>query len=144
LKIKALIFDVDGTLADTEEAHRESFNCAFREHRLDWHWSRGDYARWLDVAGGKERLAAFIDTLPLADAPPLAERVRLDLISQKPRRLRRLTAAGVAVHRPGLLQHNDIGVECGDGREIVVGPGPSVHPAVHVVVGDAQHGPTRR
>jgi beta-phosphoglucomutase-like phosphatase (HAD superfamily) len=68
LKIKALIFDVDGTLADTEEAHRESFNCAFQEHRLDWHWSRRDYARWLDVAGGKERLAAFIDTLPLA--PP--------------------------------------------------------------------------
>jgi len=72
LKIKALIFDVDGTLADTEEAHRESFNCAFQEHRLDWHWSRADYARWLDVAGGKERLAAFIDTLPLADTPPLA------------------------------------------------------------------------
>jgi beta-phosphoglucomutase-like phosphatase (HAD superfamily) len=68
LKIKALIFDVDGTLADSEEAHRESFNCAFQEHRLDWHWSRGDYARWLNVAGGKERLAAFIDTLPLA--PP--------------------------------------------------------------------------
>jgi beta-phosphoglucomutase-like phosphatase (HAD superfamily) len=66
LKIKALIFDVDGTLADTEEAHRESFNCAFGEHRLDWQWSRGEYARWLDVAGGKERLAAFIDTLPLA------------------------------------------------------------------------------
>jgi beta-phosphoglucomutase-like phosphatase (HAD superfamily) len=73
LKIKALIFDVDGTLADTEEAHRESFNCAFQEHRLDWHWSRRDYARWLDVAGGKERLAAFIDTLPLADMPPLAD-----------------------------------------------------------------------
>jgi len=68
LRIKALIFDVDGTLADTEETHRESFNHAFEEHRLDWHWSRGDYARWLNVAGGKERLAAFIDTLSLA--PP--------------------------------------------------------------------------
>jgi beta-phosphoglucomutase-like phosphatase (HAD superfamily) len=65
VRIKAIIFDVDGTLADTEEAHRESFNCAFLEHRLDWHWSRADYARWLRVAGGKERLAAFIDTLPL-------------------------------------------------------------------------------
>ncbi len=63
--IKALIFDVDGTLADTEEAHRESFNHAFEEHSLDWHWSRAEYARWLNVAGGKERLAAFIDTLPL-------------------------------------------------------------------------------
>ena len=65
MKIKALIFDVDGTLADTEEAHREPFNDAFVEQRLDWHWSRAEYARLLNVAGGKERLAAFIDTLPL-------------------------------------------------------------------------------
>lgn len=68
MRIKALIFDVDGTLADTEEAHRESFNRAFEEHRLDWHWGRGDYARRLAVTGGKERLAAFIDALSLAPA----------------------------------------------------------------------------
>ena len=79
-----------------------------------------------------------------ADAPPLAERVRLDLVPQKPGRLGRLTTALVARRRPGLLQHNDIGVERSDGSEIVVGPAPPVHPAVHVVVGDAQHGPTRR
>jgi beta-phosphoglucomutase-like phosphatase (HAD superfamily) len=74
LKIKALIFDVDGTLADTEEAHRESFNCAFEEHRLDWHWSTSDYARWLAVTGGKERLAAFVDSLPL----PVGQRAALE------------------------------------------------------------------
>ena len=73
MKIKAIIFDVDGTLADTEEAHREAFNSAFVEHGLDWHWSTSDYARWLAVAGGKERLAAFVDSLPL----PSAERAAL-------------------------------------------------------------------
>lgn len=66
MKLKALIFDVDGTLADTEEAHRGAFNEAFREHGLDWNWSRPRYARLLLTAGGKERIAAHIDTLRLA------------------------------------------------------------------------------
>lgn len=67
MRLKALIFDVDGTLADTEEAHRGAFNAAFDEHGLDWNWSRPRYAELLAVAGGKERLAAHIDTLPLDD-----------------------------------------------------------------------------
>ena len=54
--LKALIFDVDGTLADTEDAHRRAFNAAFRDMGLDWHWDTALYARLLDVAGGKERL----------------------------------------------------------------------------------------
>jgi HAD superfamily hydrolase (TIGR01509 family) len=61
----AIIFDVDGTLADTEEAHRVAFNSAFADHRLDWHWSTPEYARWLSVTGGQERLTAFVDSLPL-------------------------------------------------------------------------------
>ena len=57
--LKALIFDVDGTLADTEEAHREAFNHAFAEEGLDWHWDRPTYTRLLAVAGGKERILHF-------------------------------------------------------------------------------------
>jgi HAD superfamily hydrolase (TIGR01509 family) len=68
VKLKALIFDVDGTLADTEEAHRAAFNEAFRQHGLDWNWSKPRYAHLLSVTGGRERLAAYIDTLPLAPA----------------------------------------------------------------------------
>lgn len=59
LPIEALIFDVDGTLADTEEAHRQAFNDAFRMHGLDFCWSRELYRELLQVTGGKERLAAF-------------------------------------------------------------------------------------
>ncbi|MGH8327926.1 MAG: HAD family hydrolase, partial [Steroidobacteraceae bacterium] len=78
-RIEALIFDVDGTLADTEEAHRQSFNDAFHAHGLDFRWSRELYGELLRVTGGKERLAAFFDRTRrtggererLADAIPL-------------------------------------------------------------------------
>jgi beta-phosphoglucomutase-like phosphatase (HAD superfamily) len=70
MKLKALIFDVDGTLADTEEAHRCAFNDAFRQHGLDWNWSELAYARLLSVTGGKERLQAYVDSLPLCAGAP--------------------------------------------------------------------------
>lgn len=57
--LKALIFDVDGTLADTETAHREAFNAAFVTAGLDWEWDETLYARLLMVAGGKERIAHY-------------------------------------------------------------------------------------
>lgn len=73
MSIEALIFDVDGTLADTEEAHRVAFNLAFERHRLGWSWSRTDYRQLLEVTGGKERIASYIDLLPVTPA----ERARL-------------------------------------------------------------------
>ncbi|KQU77164.1 MULTISPECIES: HAD-IA family hydrolase [unclassified Rhizobacter] len=65
MSVEALIFDVDGTLADTEEAHRIAFNGAFDQHRLGWTWTRADYRQLLEVAGGKERIASYIASLPL-------------------------------------------------------------------------------
>ena len=60
--LKALIFDVDGTLANTErDGHRVGFNQAFVEKGLDWHWSVELYGELLAVAGGKERLKYFIE-----------------------------------------------------------------------------------
>jgi len=67
-RIEALIFDVDGTLADTEEAHRQAFNDAFCAHGLEFCWSRELYCELLQVAGGKERLAAFFDRTRLAES----------------------------------------------------------------------------
>jgi beta-phosphoglucomutase-like phosphatase (HAD superfamily) len=68
MRLKALIFDVDGTLADTEEAHRRAFNEAFTRHGLDWNWSKPKYAELLRTTGGKERIGAFVGTLGLPDA----------------------------------------------------------------------------
>lgn len=57
----ALIFDVDGTLADTErDGHRRAFNAAFAEAGLDWNWSVEFYRELLAVAGGKERILHFL------------------------------------------------------------------------------------
>jgi HAD superfamily hydrolase (TIGR01509 family) len=54
----ALIFDVDGTLADTEDLHLAAFNHAFETEGLGWHWSRERYTELLEISGGKERLLA--------------------------------------------------------------------------------------
>jgi beta-phosphoglucomutase-like phosphatase (HAD superfamily) len=77
MKLKALIFDVDGTLADTEEAHRRAFNEAFGSEGLDWLWSKPQYAELLRTTGGKERIAAYINGLPLgaAERDAIMERV---------------------------------------------------------------------
>lgn len=58
--LKAIIFDVDGTLAETEETHRAAFNLAFEEAGLPWRWDEALYGELLKVTGGKERLAHFI------------------------------------------------------------------------------------
>jgi len=62
MNINAIIFDVDGTLADTEEAHRQSFNRAFLESNLDWNWDVPLYDKLLKVTGGKERIKYFVET----------------------------------------------------------------------------------
>lgn len=58
-KLTALIFDVDGTLAETEEAHREAFNQAFADFGLPWSWDQKLYRELLRTSGGKERIRAF-------------------------------------------------------------------------------------
>ncbi len=68
MSIEALIFDVDGTLADTEEAHRTAFNLAFERCRMGWNWSRGEYRELLRVTGGKERMTSYIASLSVSDA----------------------------------------------------------------------------
>ena len=59
--IQALIFDVDGTLADTErDGHRPAFNQAFKEAGLDWYWDVALYGELLAVTGGKERINYYV------------------------------------------------------------------------------------
>lgn len=61
--LRALIFDVDGTLAETEELHRKAFNAAFTEQGINWHWDVSTYARLLKITGGKERIAAYAEEI---------------------------------------------------------------------------------
>lgn len=73
--LQAVIFDVDGTLADTEpEGHRVAFNRAFDEFGVDWFWSYEVYGELLKITGGKERIRAYAAT----HAPELYGRIDLD------------------------------------------------------------------
>ncbi|MDJ0658984.1 MAG: HAD family hydrolase [Crocosphaera sp.] len=61
IQLKALIFDVDGTLAETEkDGHRIAFNRAFAEADLNWYWSESLYGELLEISGGKERISYYL------------------------------------------------------------------------------------
>lgn len=61
-ELRALLFDVDGTLAETErDGHRAAFNQAFSDYRLPWHWSERLYGSLLRISGGRERIAYFAE-----------------------------------------------------------------------------------
>lgn len=62
IAVRAVLFDVDGTLADTErDGHRLAFNTAFEESRLDWEWGAELYGELLEVTGGKERIRHYME-----------------------------------------------------------------------------------
>jgi HAD superfamily hydrolase (TIGR01509 family) len=63
-QVPVLIFDVDGTLAETESVHRCAFNAAFREAGIAWYWDQRTYKRLLQITGGKERIRAFARSHP--------------------------------------------------------------------------------
>jgi HAD superfamily hydrolase (TIGR01509 family) len=102
--LEALIFDLDGTLADTEETHRQAFNAAFIEFALWWDWSPPLYASLLKISGGKERLRHYVGTLRVS----AAERERLLAIvpvlhDTKTRIYTELLVRGQRPFRPGVL-----------------------------------------
>lgn len=98
--IKAIIFDVDGTLAETEELHRRAFNDTFAAIGVDWHWDRDDYRELLTTTGGKERIARFLRHQAGDPAPmPVAE-----IHALKTARYVELMAAGQIELRPGIAQ----------------------------------------
>ena len=70
-KLEALLFDVDGTLADTErDGHRVAFNRAFEAAGLYWNWSAELYGELLAVTGGKERILFYLDNYNTAFERP--------------------------------------------------------------------------
>ncbi len=103
--IKALLWDVDGTLAETEsDGHRVAFNLAFEQFGLHWRWSETRYGELLQVAGGRERLLA--DMATRSDAPVGAARdaLAVALHDSKNAHYARLVARGAIGLRPGVLE----------------------------------------
>jgi beta-phosphoglucomutase-like phosphatase (HAD superfamily) len=57
-----VLFDVDGTLADTErDGHRLAFNAAFNDFDLSWDWNVALYGELLSITGGKERIRYYLE-----------------------------------------------------------------------------------
>ena len=104
VKLKAIIFDVDGTLADTErDGHRLAFNRAFTDAGLDWHWDGETYGRLLAVTGGKERIRHFVEQAgPGFDAPADIESFIRKLHQSKTRHYLLLLMSGAIPLRPGV------------------------------------------
>ena len=104
--LRAVIWDVDGTLAETErDGHRVAFNRAFDELRLPWRWDIPTYGRLLRVTGGRERLLAWMGER--VEAPP-GDVERMQLAAQihrlKGRHYQQLVAQGVVTARPGVVR----------------------------------------
>jgi len=104
MAIEAFIFDVDGTLADTErDGHRPAFNKAFEEYGLDWHWDIPLYGKLLAVTGGKERIKYFVESfLPADRRPDKVDQLAIDLHRIKTRHYADLVSTGCLPLRPGV------------------------------------------
>ena len=106
MTLRALIFDVDGTLANTErDGHRPAFNAAFAEVGLPWHWDEAFYGSLLNVAGGRERIRHYAEqhdaaTFQRPDFEALLDRVH----TIKTRNYQRLLAAGAIPLRADIGQ----------------------------------------
>lgn len=107
-QLQALIFDVDGTLAETErDGHRIAFNRAFAAAGLDWDWSIEQYGELLEVAGGKERIRFYLDRHVPNFIPPVNWQQDLaahiaDLHRAKTAHYRQLLSEGIISPRPGV------------------------------------------
>lgn len=117
--LKALLFDVDGTLADTErDGHRVAFNRAFADAGLDWHWDEPLYGELLAITGGKERIRHYLALhRPDEDLPADLDGLIADLHAAKTRHYTDLLATGAIPLRPGverlLREARDAGLRLG-------------------------------
>lgn len=105
-RFKAIVFDVDGTLADTErDGHRVAFNAAFREAGLDWFWDEKQYGDLLAVTGGKERILHYVRAARIALDPSIdIFSFAAELHRIKTKHFVGLLRAGAILLRPGVLR----------------------------------------
>jgi HAD superfamily hydrolase (TIGR01509 family) len=104
MDLQALIFDVDGTLADTErDGHRLAFNQAFLAAGLDWHWGVAMYGELLAVTGGKERIKFYVEHYcPGYQKPADFDSIVAKLHHEKTQHYTQLLATGKIPLRPGV------------------------------------------
>ncbi len=99
-RFRAILFDVDGTLAETEELHRRAFNETFAYFGINWVWDVPTYRRLLRVTGGKERIRHFCRTNRAAF--DFSDDQIMELHRFKSARYLRLMNTGECELRPGV------------------------------------------
>jgi HAD superfamily hydrolase (TIGR01509 family) len=103
MPLEALIFDVDGTLAETEEIHRETFNQTFTSMGFEWNWSQSLYRELLRVTGGKERIRHYLAQWHPQDLSSFASAIP-EIHARKTARYTALVQEGAVVLRPGVAR----------------------------------------
>ena len=101
--LRALVFDFDGTIAETErDGHRVAYDRAFAELGFAWRWDEATYGDLRAVAGGRERLEAFLQTV----APDMSasERERTVRAVHAAKRRHFAPLAGSLAIRPGIVR----------------------------------------
>ena len=120
---EALLWDVDGTLAETElDGHRLAFNRAMAEAGLPWQWDPSLYLTLLQVTGGRERMAVFLEQAE--GQRPSEDRLEA-LQCAKQRHYSELVAAGEIRLRPGVLRLMGAAAAAGVRQAIVTTSGRS-------------------
>ena len=114
--LQALIFDVDGTLADTESVHLAAFNHAFADDGLDWVWTHEMYLELLTISGGKERILHYWrqvnPDIRALNAQDLADRIdRIHAL--KTAAYESAVNSGAVCLRPGVLRLMDEALQAG-------------------------------
>lgn len=100
MPLKAIIFDVDGTLAETEEVHRRAFNDTFIDMGMGWNWDDTLYTQLLKTTGGKERMKAYAESIGQYVAPKMLA----ELHQRKTRAYTAMVAHRDITLRPGIRQ----------------------------------------
>ena len=114
--LQALIFDVDGTLADTEQVHLAAFNHAFAEIGLDWVWDEARYTELLNISGGKERILHYWQQvnpdIKALDAQALSDHIE-QIHALKTAAYEQAVNSGAVSLRPGVLKLMDEALAAG-------------------------------
>lgn len=103
----ALLFDCDGVIAETErDAHRVTFNMAFKEKNVATEWDEELYGELLKIGGGKERMTAHFNTIGWPTFVPEADRVAFiqELHLSKTAKFQSLVKSGAVPLRPGVMR----------------------------------------
>ena len=103
IEIQCLIFDFDGTLAETEEAHRNAFNKAFNSIKLNWYWDQHIYKNLLQIAGGKERIEFYNERFS-SNSKKISSKDIREIHLQKTKFYSQSVTQGFVQLRPGIRE----------------------------------------